>query len=281
MTDLQGVEKRIKSVQTVRSVVSTMRALSAVQMRNAASVIEALRSYERQLATTLAWLRSPALTPPPCRSVVTIALGTDQGLCGALPRRVVQCALAHAREQGERGAGLVAVGLRTAELLEARGEATLAAFAAPSSLHGIDGLVESLAGLMLPELERGGWDGIDVVYTRQQSSGSAQPQVVRVYPVAHQALAVPKEALPRLPPHTYAKEHDTVFRLLEEWTYVALYQAAVEAHAAEQAARLRTTDAATHNADNKLDELKLAHNHLRQELVTQELQELTSGFEAG
>ena len=40
---------------------------------------------------------------------------------------------------------------------------------------------------------------------------------------------------------------------------------------------MRTTDAGVHTLDRRLDELRLSLNHLRQESITNEIQELVAG----
>ena len=59
-----------------------------------------------------------------------------------------------------------------------------------------------------------------------------------------------------------------------------VYQGAVENAASEQAARMVAMKAATDNAGNLMEELKLVYNKARQAAITQELSEIVSGASA-
>ena len=59
-----------------------------------------------------------------------------------------------------------------------------------------------------------------------------------------------------------------------------VYQAVVENNACEQAARMVAMKAATDNAGNLIDDLKLVYNKARQGAITQELSEIVSGASA-
>ncbi|MGL4959542.1 MAG: F0F1 ATP synthase subunit gamma, partial [Plesiomonas sp.] len=59
-----------------------------------------------------------------------------------------------------------------------------------------------------------------------------------------------------------------------------VYQGVVENLACEQAARMVAMKAATDNAGNLIDDLKLVYNKARQTSITQELSEIVSGAAA-
>jgi F-type H+-transporting ATPase subunit gamma len=59
-----------------------------------------------------------------------------------------------------------------------------------------------------------------------------------------------------------------------------LYQAVVEARAAEQAARMIAMQNASDNAGDLIEDLTLARNNARQAAITQELAEISGGAEA-
>ena len=68
--------------------------------------------------------------------------------------------------------------------------------------------------------------------------------------------------------------------LFDRYIESQVYQAVVENIACEQAARMMSMKNATENADNIIDDLKLAYNKARQAGITQELSEIVAGSEA-
>ena len=59
-----------------------------------------------------------------------------------------------------------------------------------------------------------------------------------------------------------------------------IWRVLLDSNAAEQGARMVAMDAATTNADELLKDLKLKYNRARQDAITKELIEITSGADA-
>jgi len=206
-----------------------------------------------------------------------IVMGSDQGLCGPLTARIVERAMHRSRELGDRLAGMVALGRRTNDLLEAQGAAIVATHSTPTSVRGIDDLVGWVAQVIGRFVDEKKCDGAEVTFMRLSNSGESQPESVRVLPIDRAKLAENAKSRPVCRPRLYERPDVVTAALLREWTYIEVYRCALEALASEHDARLRTTDAATHALERKLEELRLEHNHLRQEAITEELLETVSG----
>jgi len=68
--------------------------------------------------------------------------------------------------------------------------------------------------------------------------------------------------------------------LLLRYVEGLVYQAVAENMASEQSARMVAMKAATDNAGNLINELKLVYNKTRQAAITKELSEIVSGAAA-
>ena len=81
--------------------------------------------------------------------------------------------------------------------------------------------------------------------------------------------------------YIYEQPADELFRgLLPKYVGVQLFHAMLESVAAEHAARMTATDAATNNATDIIDSLTLAMNRARQAKITKEIIEIVSGAAA-
>ena len=67
---------------------------------------------------------------------------------------------------------------------------------------------------------------------------------------------------------------------MDRYVESQVYQGVVENAASEQAARMVAMKAATDNAGNLMDDLKLVYNKARQAAITQELSEIVAGAAA-
>jgi len=74
---------------------------------------------------------------------------------------------------------------------------------------------------------------------------------------------------------------DRLFRhLMPRYVTTQIFHALLESIAAEHAARMTATDAATKNAGELIDKLSLTMNRVRQAAITKEIIEIVSGAAA-
>ena len=76
----------------------------------------------------------------------------------------------------------------------------------------------------------------------------------------------------------YEPDVQTVLeRIMQSYLVGYVYSALVNSYSSEQSARMMAMDAANDNASELLAELKLEYNHVRQNAITQEITEISSG----
>jgi len=81
--------------------------------------------------------------------------------------------------------------------------------------------------------------------------------------------------------YIFDQEPDCLFRhLMPRYVTTQIFHALLESAAAEHAARMTATDAATKNAGELIDKLSLTMNRLRQAAITKEIIEIVSGAAA-
>lgn len=278
-TDLRRIERRIDSFHAIRDIVTSMRALAATQVRRATDALVSVRLYELELRRVLRALPPPA-APGRTLGTTILVFGADQGMCGALPKRMKAEALKVVERVSREPTDLLVIGRRTHQLVDASNLAGVQGQPGALSFDGVDrvvrevahALVEREAGHLVPRR-------ILALYPAHDDR-SSQVIETRLFPVEPGHLRSPGAPPPRLPPRTFVPPEEVVSRLVEEWIYTELYRAALEAFTAEQAARLRTTDGATGTIDRRLVELRLEHNRSRQEQITNEVQEVIIATEA-
>jgi F-type H+-transporting ATPase subunit gamma len=81
-------------------------------------------------------------------------------------------------------------------------------------------------------------------------------------------------------PHYSMPWQELFSALIREYYFVSLYRTLAESLSSENAARLAAMQAAEKNIEDKLNDLKLEHNLLRQTSITEELQDIIAGAEA-
>lgn len=283
----------MRSIGKIGQITKAMEQVAASKRRRAQAAVLRTRPYTyaaRELLAQLAILASPADHPlfvqrPLTRRLYVIVSG-DRGLAGAynsnVGRAVVQ-AVDEAREEapprvlviGRKGAKLCAA-LERAGKIEVLG--AYVDWPAQLSLA----VCQPVADEALRQFMEAQVDAVSIIAT-DFVAGLRQPVTVRPWlPVRAEAAGMPvssisetvREAL--FEPSPGAVLTYVVPRLVS----VQLYQAVLEAMAAEQSMRMAAMQNATENATELLGDLRLTYNSARQAAITQELAEISAGAEA-
>ena len=127
--------------------------------------------------------------------------------------------------------------------------------------------------------EEGGVDEIHIVYTEFVSMLTQQPVIHRLLPL--QIVDATDRAPGPIPVYDFEPSAERVLDELLPW-YVEsrIFQALLDAAAAEIAARRRAMKSATDNANDLLEKLTRDANKARQAEITQEISEIVGGANA-
>jgi F-type H+-transporting ATPase subunit gamma len=123
---------------------------------------------------------------------------------------------------------------------------------------------------------------IVLFYAKRESGAAFRPIRVRLLPIDRawirklHARAWPSRGEPviGLAPRRMLRV------LLRQHLYIALYRAFAESLASENASRLASMGGAERNIDERLDDLERTYRRIRQTVITEELLDIISGFEA-
>lgn len=279
---LSEVEVRRASIAELGAVTDAMRSLAAVRLQQATAMLDGTRTYAGVIADALARAISlpggllgggAARWPAEERGNAAVLLFTpEHGFVGAFAERVVETALAL---PGSRA--LWVVGSRGAALLEERGRAPAWSAAMATHTDAVTATVRRVAEALYRAAADHRLDRVDIVYGRAERG--ATPVVVRE-PLLPLDLTRFRTADRAVPPLTNLPPPQLVARLVDEYVFALLAQAAMESFAAENAARLAVMMAARRNIENTLEDLTGVIRRLRQEQITTELIELATGTEA-
>lgn len=288
MTALEGLRRRIESVEELASIVRTMKVLAAVQMHAYERAARRLTRFDEtvELGFQVLLRRLPLERVAPTGGapgrIAAVVLGTDQGMCGAFNDRIVSFARRWFEEgrEVERGPVLV-VGRRAADLLAETELAPEVVLAAPSSAAAVTALVEELLVRLEAWRAAERFDRLFVFHNRRGVQRRASPQLLQHLPLPatwlHELASRPW-AGPSLPA-TMLDPDVLLHELLHQRLFGSLYRAAVESLDSENLSRLDAMQSAQDNIAELLDVLRDAFRHERQAAITAELLDIVSGYE--
>jgi F-type H+-transporting ATPase subunit gamma len=285
---LQGTGRRIKSAEGLHAVVRTMKALAAVNIRQYEESVRSLRDYSRSVESGIhaALLNRPLVeSASGARESLAIVFGSDQGMVGQFNEAIVDFAGDSLDKEGAAGGSATAlwvVGVRTLGSAEERFGTIEESFALPSSSRTVTGAVSDIILRFEERRRRRGETRLVVFHNTPRTGASYGQRRLVLYPLdgkwlREKALGKwPRRGLP-----SYSLAWERLFSsLIGEHIFVSLYQAFSASMAAENAARLASMQRAEKNIEEMLEELVKQYNALRQMLITEELFDVVSGFEA-
>lgn len=277
MITLEALEKRINTAGSLLSVVTSMKNLAAVNMRQYERAVEALGDFAA--VNDYGWyvlLRGGGIRPVrPKGRPVCLVIGSDQGLCGVFNEVAAQKGLEVI--DGLSDAAVWCSGARVAAALSDAGRPPEVHIPQPAGLTGLGNaamhVVRELADLP---------GELVVVSNAPEGAGSFVTSESKVLPLdaawldARREAAEPRRNLPM----SGLPSRELLSYLFRQYLFISLYKAFGYSMAAENAARLASMQRAEKNVEEMGEDLRARHRELRQNLITSELLEVVAGFEA-
>jgi F-type H+-transporting ATPase subunit gamma len=284
----EALKRKIQSAQDLLGVVKTMKALAAVSIRQYQRAVESLADYNRTVELGLQIvlkesLEATATSRSQSMRLGAVVFGTDQGLCGQLNNTIVSHALEEMDKTGipKEDRIIIAVGVRTADILEDSGQKVFEILTTPGSTAGITSMVQDITLLLENWRFKIAVERMHLYYSEYVSGAIYRPRTLKLIPVDHQWLVDlrrEKWASRTLP--TFTMDWDRIFRaLIREYLFVSIYRAFANSLASENASRLAAMQSAEKNIEERLEELNVHFHRQRQMTITEELLDIVAGFE--
>jgi F-type H+-transporting ATPase subunit gamma len=290
MESIEGLKKRIGTTQELQTVVKTMKALAATNIRQYEQAVESLAEYYRTVAMGLQVslksipVETALIKPAPTRRLGAIVFGSDQGLCGQLNEQIASHALQTMDKfnPSSRERRLLVIGTRVTSYLEDAGQRVEERLAVPSSRNGITLVAQDILAKVEEWQALEGVDHIMLFYHALISSSGYAPQTLHLLPIdfewLHQLEQTPWP-FKILPLCTL--EWEQMFSLLiRQYLFVSLSRALAESLASENSSRLASMQRAERNIGQHLELLQSQFYQQRQTSITEELLDIIGGFEA-
>jgi F-type H+-transporting ATPase subunit gamma len=292
MQTLDGLRKKISGAKELKSIVRTMKAMSASNIGQYEMAMESLGDYYATVTQgIIAYFIGNKMAgvakqesqgnAQENNSVCAIVFGSDQGFVGqfndTLTNYVTQCI-----EEIPGKKEFWTVGARIPLLLVDAGHEVTKKFPLPSSIHAIT----SLIGSILIQIEENHQQGrLKTFYIFHNNSKPAS----FYEPVHHLLLPLDEKWMHEFAPYKWptkkipeiiGKGKPYLEALLREYLFVILFKSCTESLASENYSRLAAMQRAEKNIDELLDGTGKAYHRFRQSAIDEELFDVVSGFEA-
>ena len=280
------IRTKIKSVENTRKITKAMEMVAASKMRKAQERMlkarpygEKIRRVAAHLSHALSEYKHPFLEKrEQIKKVGIILVTSDKGLCGGLNTNVLRQLVNKMRELDSQNVKiqLTAIGSKGLAFLQRNGADLVSDVVGLGDNPHIDSLIGPIK-VQIDAFNAGEIDELHIAYTRFVNTMRQEPVVEQLLPLSGDAVGSAKTSWD----YVYEPDAKSVIDdLLVRYLEALVYQSVAENIASEQSARMVAMKAASDNAKNVIEELKLVYNKTRQAAITKELSEIVSGAAA-
>ncbi len=289
MAKAKALDKRRKSITSIRKITRTMELVASAQFRRAMSRALSASAYVDRIVRLVANLAdSGAQASHPLlekrtskKNAVLFVLTSNRGMCGGYNGGVLRLAAtrwADLKEQYDN-IELFVVGKRGLSAMKFRGFEATRQFVDFNENPAYSEILP-LADDCLRRYKLGEIDRVDVVYTKFVSLAKQHPSAETLAPLAletesekdaegsgaeYEFLPSPRDILEEIVPNAFRSK---------------LFKCFLDASVSEQIARMTAMKAATENAEEMISNLTTAYNRERQMQITNEIAEVVGGASA-
>ncbi len=281
------IRSKIKSVENTRKITKAMEMVAASKMRKAQERMRAARPYAEKIARVVAHFSQAhseykhpcTIAREPIRRVGLIMVTTDKGLCGALNTNALRLAINKMKAWQSAGidCDVTVIGNKGLGFMQRLGANIVSQLTGLGDTPRLEKLIGPVQ-VMLDAYRTGRIDALYIIYSRFINTMKQEPTINQLLPLTADAAMEKRQAHWD---YIYEPEAKVVVdALMTRYIEALIYQAVAENMACEQSARMVAMKAASDNAKNVIEELKLVYNKTRQAAITQELAEIVGGASA-
>jgi F-type H+-transporting ATPase subunit gamma len=287
MANVKELKVKIGSTKSTLKITSAMKLVSAAKLSKAQSRVEGFKPYSSELDKTVKVAAALAenytheyLSETANKNAAILIISSDKGLCGGYNSSLSKKVKNFMKENEDTNFKLFFIGKKVKELLAFDGHKSAKTFAYAKADPVFSEAQEVVAELS-EHFKKGEIGKLYVAYNSFISVIEFDSTVKQVLP-----MTVSSEEKVEL-----AKEFPVDFKyepsassildtLIPEVLNTTVFTSMLDAVAAEHATRMTAMDNATTNSKDRIKQLTITMNKLRQAAITTELSEIVSGAES-
>lgn len=281
------IRGKIKSVENTKKITKAMEMVAASKMRKAQDRMRAARPYAekvRQITGNLS-RSNPEYTHPfmetnEAKTAGFVLVTTDKGLCGGMNTNILRALTSELKTLQSKGITVetVAIGNKGLGFLNRISAKVVSSATGLGDTPHLDKLIGPVKTL-LDAYTEGRVNAVYLCYTKFINTMKQEAVIEQLLPLSAETMQ--DGAKGRDWDYVYEPDAAAVIdELLLRYVEAQVYQAVAENMASEQSARMVAMKAATDNAGEVINELKLVYNKTRQAAITKELSEIVAGAAA-
>jgi F-type H+-transporting ATPase subunit gamma len=209
-----------------------------------------------------------------------IIVSTDRGLCGSLNTNLFKQVLFKIQNFAKINipCDLILFGLKSLSVFKLYGSSIISSVTNLGETPDLSKLIGSIK-IILEKYQNNQIDRLFIAYNKFHNKLSQYPKISQLLPLYNEKNIFSNKKIKW--DYLYEPESKLILdTLFDRYIESQIYQSLLENIASEQAARMVAMKTATDNSGNRIKELQLIYNKVRQANITQELTEIVAGASA-
>lgn len=298
MQTLEGLKKRIKTTNSLKDIVSSMKTLSAVSVGQYEKSSKALDVYSSVIEEAIFALVKDVSFPLNSKTLtnqkaIAVIFGSDQGLVGKFNKSIMDFAFDFLEKNhfSKTDTTFIVAGKSLASKVVANGVDIDTLFNMPSSVK----IMISVAKKIIFRIMELCFQDVDsesdfsfsknnlkvFLFFNRKTSSSFSQEVIQLLPLDNnffQKIKTRKWKSNKIPMFR-ANSSLLISSFVRQLLFVNIYKAIAQSLASEHFTRMLTMQNAEKNIDEHLEEMNLDYQQRRQTEITNELLDVVSGAE--
>jgi len=283
MSNTVFLKRKISSIKNTRQITKAMELVSASKMRKAQDFAKLSREYSIAAAELLADLSNlsevkinPFFNHRKVVNKLYIVVSSNSGLAGAYNYNVLRLLSSSVIDDKNKKihSKIIAIGKQAANFANRLKGVDLEAVYFAFGDHPSSNDIKPILDTIVSKYQDKSIDQVDIIFTQFISNLSQQAKIAPILPI--EPVDVSQKNYTNFEPSVETVLSYTVERLID----AIIWQAVLDSLASEHSMRMMAMKNATDNAGDLIDRYTLKFNTARQSGITQDLAEITGGFEA-
>jgi F-type H+-transporting ATPase subunit gamma len=271
------LKTKLKSIGEIHEIVTSMKAFAGFNLQNAKQKIPYRRAYQTSIEDAVGDIVT--IFPHLARiehalheKTLFVLFLSQEGLCGFFNETLLDF---FERLPGKQDPALLIIGEKGTEDARSKGVSCTRCLKGPSTVEAIDTYTLELSSYLQEFVERERFGTLTLVYARHDESGTFEPVAQKVLPPDFSKF---HKASLKKEPLLYLEGKAILDTLIREYLYTSCYEAFLESVASENQERLNSMVQADNAIKERVKNLRLELNALRQKEITEELLEIVNTY---
>ena len=286
---IEALKKRLKTTEDLRSIVSTMKALSSVSILQYEQANNSLKKYRDNLVDAFQALVLSQGMPEISKDksapkYLFILVGSDTGLVGKFNQEIMEKSIFWLKKHNINPAevSFITIGKRITAIAEQKKVKIFAKYASANSAKTINSMAETLIIKIEEATRKMHSNHIFIWYHKRNKAAPVSLEHQKLIPFNYEKMkAVQKKPWPTNNlVQTDLKKEVFFTELVYQILGISLISFLNYSLAAEHFIRMTNMQAAEKNIDENLAQMNLEYQQQRQEQITGELIDIVAGYQA-